>query len=343
MIDVSQWRASIGLWHYCQAASSRPANGCHSHSFKAAVDSKSGSTTSGEKTFKLPAVLPFIAFLLLFLSLFLLRHILMIPPTGNYYQVQCTTGATVTYTNYLQSVVLPGGSSSNLIYNDLYLIVCVRMLLLLSGDIELNPGPIKLVLQQTKQEMIVLAVDNYTKAANLMNVIEKELESSLNREQYLIDICHVLINQQHRALTDIATSILHQLGQSIPDNVTSISSIPDDVQGYADNMRQHYKHQLIVATDWPLRIGKDFFGRLALVEKQDSSTQADSAWHLLRGQVDKTVKLTGNKKISVEDVLQSTDSSLSLRIVIDSPPGIGKTTLCHKLLNMWSNGPLVHQ
>ena len=108
-------------------------------------------------------------------------------------------------------------------------------------------------------------------------------------------------------------------------------------------MRQHYKHQPIVATDWPPRIGKDFFGRLALVEKQDSSTQAESAWHLLRGQVDKTVKLTENKEISVEDVLQPTNSSLSLRVVIDGPPGIGKTTLCRKLLNMWSNGTLVHQ
>ena len=161
MIDVSQWRASIGLWNYCQAASSRPANGRHSHSFKAAVDSKSGSTTSGEKTSKLPAALSLIALLLLlFHSLSLLKHIFMIPPTGkqqlqlctciftgilllgNWYQVQCTTGVTVTDTNYLQSVVLPGGSSSNLIYNDLYLIVCLRMLLLLSGDVELNPGPI---------------------------------------------------------------------------------------------------------------------------------------------------------------------------------------------------------
>uniref|UniRef100_A0A1X7SGL0 Death domain-containing protein n=1 Tax=Amphimedon queenslandica TaxID=400682 RepID=A0A1X7SGL0_AMPQE len=142
MIDVSQWRASIGLWNYCQAASSRPANGCHSHSFKAAVDSKSGSTTSGEKTSKLLSALSLITFLLLlFLSLSLLRYTLIIPPTGNCYQVQCTTGVTVTDTNYLQSVVLPGGSSSNLIYNDLYLIVCLHMLLLLSGDVELNPGP----------------------------------------------------------------------------------------------------------------------------------------------------------------------------------------------------------
>ena len=108
-------------------------------------------------------------------------------------------------------------------------------------------------------------------------------------------------------------------------------------------MRQLYKHQPIVATDWPPRIGKDFFGRLALIEKQDSRKQAESAWHLLRGQVDKTVKLTENKEISVEDVLKPTDSSLSLRVVIDGPPGIGKTTLCRKLLNMWSNGTLVHQ
>ena len=91
MIDVSQWRASIGLWNYCQA-SSRPANGRHSHSFKAAVDSKSGSTTSGEKTSKLPAALSRnIAFLLLlFHSLSLLRHILMIPPTGKQQLQLCT-------------------------------------------------------------------------------------------------------------------------------------------------------------------------------------------------------------------------------------------------------------
>ena len=109
-------------------------------------------------------------------------------------------------------------------------------------------------------------------------------------------------------------------------------------------MKQHYKHQPIVATDWPPRIGKDFFGRLTLIEKRDSSTQAESAWHLLRGQVDKVSKLTENKEINVKDVLQLKDSTfLSLRVVIDGPPGIGKTTLCRKLLNMWSNGTLSHQ
>ena len=108
-------------------------------------------------------------------------------------------------------------------------------------------------------------------------------------------------------------------------------------------MRGQYKHQPIVATDWPPRIGGDFFGRLALVEKQDDITEKDSAWYLLRGQVDKIVKMTGHKEISVEDILKPTDSSESLRVVIDGPPGIGKTTLCRKLLNMWSNGTLHQQ
>uniref|UniRef100_A0A1X7URR1 Uncharacterized protein n=1 Tax=Amphimedon queenslandica TaxID=400682 RepID=A0A1X7URR1_AMPQE len=80
MIDISQWRASIGLWNNCQAASSRPANGCHSHPFKAAVNAKSGSTTSNKKSIKLPAALFLIAFFLLFHCLSLLRHIFMIPP-----------------------------------------------------------------------------------------------------------------------------------------------------------------------------------------------------------------------------------------------------------------------
>uniref|UniRef100_A0A1X7TTC5 NACHT domain-containing protein n=1 Tax=Amphimedon queenslandica TaxID=400682 RepID=A0A1X7TTC5_AMPQE len=400
MIDVSQWRASIGLWNYCQAASSRPANGRHSHSFKAAVDSKSGSTTSGEKTSKLPAALSLIVSLLL--SLLRYMKLNFIPQTGI---------ITVTVMIHcLQSLVLfiaTIGSSSDLIY---YLVLL--LLLLLSGDVELNPGPItgnpkdilrthsdklvhaisvnlynvtdtlyakELIPQQTKEEMHVLGITNNEKSSKLVNVIEQQLKSSLNPEQYLIDICHVLINQQHRTLTDIATSILHQLGQSIPDNVsshavlpspvddrpvrgataatdtstfgtirdkirTTFKRLPVDVQGYANNTKQHYKSQPIVNTDWPPKIGKNFFGRLALVEKQDSSTQAESTWHQLRGQVDKTVKLTENKEIEVKDVLrQPTDSSLSLRVVIDGPPGIGKTTLCRKLLNMWSNAKLKHQ
>ena len=77
MIDVSQWRGSIGLWNYCQAASSRPANDCH---FQAAVKSKSSKssniTSAGKSSSQLSAALSFIVSLLLSLCNF-------IPPTGN--------------------------------------------------------------------------------------------------------------------------------------------------------------------------------------------------------------------------------------------------------------------
>ena len=109
-------------------------------------------------------------------------------------------------------------------------------------------------------------------------------------------------------------------------------------------MRRQYKLQPIVATDWPPRVGQDFFGRLALVEKQDNTQQGKSAWYQLRGQVDEIVEMSEDKAISIKDILKPEDSSESLRVVvIDGPPGIGKTTLCHKLLNMWSNGTLHQQ
>ena len=108
-------------------------------------------------------------------------------------------------------------------------------------------------------------------------------------------------------------------------------------------MRDRYKSQFIVAEDWPPRVGRDFFGRLALVEKQDSNVTSNSAWYQLRGQIDEVIDASGNEEISVEDILKPvSDTSLSLRVVIDGPPGIGKTTLCRKLLNMWSIGTLPH-
>ena len=72
-----------------------------------------------------------------------------------------------------------------------------------------------LIPQQTKEEMHVLGVTNNEKSSKLMNVIEQQLESSLNPQQYLIDICHVLIDEQQHTLTDIAASILQNLGECV--------------------------------------------------------------------------------------------------------------------------------
>ena len=58
-------------------------------------------------------------------------------------------------------------------------------------------------------------VSNLLKSSQLVSVLQKRLEASLNPDQYLIDISHVLINQQDCTLTDIATSLLHQLGECV--------------------------------------------------------------------------------------------------------------------------------
>ena len=58
-----------------------------------------------------------------------------------------------------------------------------------------------------------MGVSDYSKACNLMIIIDTEVESSLNSVQYLTDVCHVLMKQQNHSLIDIATSILHQLGK----------------------------------------------------------------------------------------------------------------------------------
>ena len=68
--------------------------------------------------------------------------------------------------------------------------------------------------QQALDDVLVMGVmTDYNKAMKLLRVIQGQLEASLTPDQYLIDICHVLINQQHQTLTDIATNILHQLGE----------------------------------------------------------------------------------------------------------------------------------
>ena len=114
-------------------------------------------------------------------------------------------------------------------------------------------------------------------------------------------------------------------------------------------MRDKYKHQPIVPIDWPPRVGQDFFGRLALLESPDRpadpETIKQTAWCMLRGNIDEIPHFTNNKiiLIDIEDVLKPNESGQSLTVVIDGPPGIGKTTLCRKILNMWANGQIKHQ
>ena len=75
-----------------------------------------------------------------------------------------------------------------------------------------------LIPHQTKEKMSVKGVStDYEKAMELLTVIQQQLKArSYKSDQYLVDICRVLIiQQQHQTLNDIVTSMLQQLGQYI--------------------------------------------------------------------------------------------------------------------------------
>ena len=73
-----------------------------------------------------------------------------------------------------------------------------------------------LIPQGTREEIhTTKGISDYQKSDQLLSTLQQQLEASLTPDQYLRDICHVLVNQQHQTLTDIATNILHQLGEYI--------------------------------------------------------------------------------------------------------------------------------
>ena len=55
--------------------------------------------------------------------------------------------------------------------------------------------------------------DDYKKSSKLVGVLQRQLQAYSDPHQYLVNICHVLRDEQHEGLKDIATFILQQLGK----------------------------------------------------------------------------------------------------------------------------------
>ena len=140
MIDLSQWRASIGLWNHCQAASSG-SRIYHSQSFKDVDKSASASSVHD-----LSAILFFTAFVfsLYFTSLATsiltsnspLRLMYIILIGINCYWPQCAIGNSTADIQLAVLIRATGDSYSLFIF-----LLIIPLLILLSGDVELNPGP----------------------------------------------------------------------------------------------------------------------------------------------------------------------------------------------------------
>ena len=73
-----------------------------------------------------------------------------------------------------------------------------------------------LITAETKSHIqTATGISDLKKSSRLVTVLEALLSSSHDPDQYLANICHVLMNQNHKTLADIATSILHQLGKHL--------------------------------------------------------------------------------------------------------------------------------
>ena len=120
---------------------------------------------------------------------------------------------------------------------------------------------------------------------------------------------------------------------------------------YSEVIKSKYMQQRVVQNDWPPPVGQEYYGKLALVEKIGFSSEKEKSWYMLRGKIDELVE-TQKTKIDIVDVLKPVKVNRerqqqaliirNLKVVIDGPPGIGKTTLCRKLCNMWVEGDLEH-
>ncbi|XP_019858744.1 PREDICTED: uncharacterized protein LOC109586971 [Amphimedon queenslandica] len=389
MIDLCQWRASIGSWNCCQAATGRRS---HYDSDQESLPTR--DCTSGRNkapVFQASAV-DLISFIIFFILLFCASRL---TPTGHCTSFQLLVGDDIL--KWLQLCVGASVIGSFNLFTVSFNLYFYFLLILLSGDVELNPGPVTdkplkpddapsllrsasaeltgmiastlykvtdllyaqgLISLDTKEDIYEGKDNNSKKAGRLLITLQKLLEASSNQKQYLINVCYILLSQNLVPLKEITVPILKELGKLISDDQelkVTIILPPDDVQEYAEILRHRYNLQPIIAEDWPPRVGKDFFGRLTLIEGQNMIKRAEQQihWHMLRGEVDKIPYLSGNREIKIEDLLKTKNFTLlkknkdvdvdlysSQNIVIDGPPGIGKTTLCRKLLNMWSNGVL---
>ena len=125
------------------------------------------------------------------------------------------------------------------------------------------------------------------------------------------------------------------------DDLTS--QVTTDTERYVRELRDRYLQNPVVHNDLlDQRVGGDKFGQLGLIKGHGGSLSEpegmNKTWNMLRGQLDNIMNVS--KKIDIQDVLKHNDDNSPIKVVVDGPPGVGKTTLCQKLCSMWAKNEL---
>ena len=127
-------------------------------------------------------------------------------------------------------------------------------------------------------------------------------------------------------------------------SITCIHTDKSAVELYINVMKKKFSQQPIIQSEWPPPVGRDYFAKLALMKAHgynyDRATLQQKAWLMMRGEVDLIPNFAPEKEIDVIDILAPASDGRPLKVIVDGPPGIGKTTVCHCLCKMWGNGKL---
>ena len=121
------------------------------------------------------------------------------------------------------------------------------------------------------------------------------------------------------------------------------SEVTTDTDKFVQRLRDQYIEKPVVYNDLlDRRVGGDKFGQLGLIKGHGGCLSEPEgmkrSWNMLRGKLDNIMNVS--EKIDIQDVLKHNDDNSPIKVVVDGPPGVGKTTLCHKLCNMWAKNEL---
>ena len=121
------------------------------------------------------------------------------------------------------------------------------------------------------------------------------------------------------------------------------SEVTTDTDKFVQGLRDQYLQNPVVYNDLlDRRVGGDKFGQLGLIKGHGGCLSEPEGvkrlWNMLQGKLDNIMNVS--EKIDIQDVLKRNDDNSPIKVVVDGPPGVGKTTLCHKLCSMWAKNEL---